>query len=94
MQNSSDKHVSTDGSNTLLPAVLIGYVIMRNFKFKVGTPTINGTEWEKKETGFKLDFVKKRLYSLKSSAEESVEQMKIISPDDEFEVHPVFLYGR
>ena len=87
-------NVSPHGSNTVLPAVLLGYIIMRNFKFKVGTPTVDGTEWQQMETGFKLDFIKKRIYTQKSSAEEAVEQMKINSQDDDFEVHPVYWYGR
>ena len=66
-----------------------GYIILRNFRFRVGKP--NSTEWETMETGFELDFVKKRLYKRKSSAEGAVEQFKKHSPNDEFKVCPVYL---
>lgn len=79
--------------NTVLPAVLLGYVIMRNMRFKVGTPTINGTEWREMESGFQIDYVKKKLYQYKSSVDEAIEQLRKHNPSDDYEAHPVYWYG-
>ena len=80
--------------NNVLPAVLLGYVIMRNMRFKVGTPTINGTEWREMESGFQIDYVKKKLYQYKSSVDEAIEQLRKHNPSDDYEAHPVYWYGR
>ena len=87
-------HVSPPFGKHVLPAVLLGYVIMRNMKFKVGYPTPNGTEWREMESGFQIDYVKKKLYKYKSSVDEAIEQLKKFNPDDEYEAHPVYWYGR
>ena len=88
------KHISPTFGNTVLPAVLLGYVIMRNMRFKVGTPTINGTEWREMESGFQIDYVKKKLYQYKSSVDEAIEQLRKHNPSDDYEAHPVYWYGR
>jgi hypothetical protein len=80
--------------NNVLPAVLLGYVIMRNMRFKVGTPTVNGTEWREMESGFQIDYVKKKLYQYKSSVDEAIVQLRKHNPSDDYEVHPVYWYGR
>jgi len=76
------------------PTILLGYVVMRNSRINVGTPTLNGTVWQQMESGFKPDFVKKRLYTSKPCADDAAVQMKKNDPDDDFEVHPVYWYGR
>ena len=63
-KKAQNQHVSQHTSNEMLPAVLLGYVIMRNIKFKAGTPTVNGIEWREMESGFQIDYVKNR-YCLK-----------------------------
>lgn len=88
------KNVTPTFGNTILPSVLLGYVIMRNMRFKVGTPTINGTEWREMESGFQIDYVKKKLYQYKSSVDEAIEQLRKHSPNDDYEAHPVYWYGR
>ena len=88
------KHINPTFCNTVLPAVLLGYVIMRNMRFKVGTPTINGTEWREMESGFQIDYVKKKLYQYKSSVDEAIEQLRKYNPNDDYEAHPVYWYGR
>lgn len=65
-----------------------GYIILRNLKFKVKSP--NSTEWEQMESGFELDFVRKKLYKRKESAEDAMKQLKKHSPTDEFEIRPVY----
>jgi hypothetical protein len=87
------KNVTPTFCNTVLPAVLLGYVIMRNMRFKVGTPTINGTEWREMESGFQIDYVKKKLYQYKSSVDEAIEQLRKYNPNDDYEAHPVYWYG-
>lgn len=72
--------------------ILLGYVIMRNYKFK--TRDCNTTEWSTCESGYHLDHVKKKLYQWKPSAEDAVEQLKKHRPEDEYEIHPVYWYGR
>jgi len=74
---------------TVLPAVLVGYIILQNTHFKVGKNNV----WEDMQTGFELEF-KKKIYPRKESAEEAVEQMKKLYKKDEFEIHPVYWYGR
>lgn len=80
--------------NNVLPAVLLGYVIMRNMRFKVGTQKVNGTEWREMESGFQIDYVKKKLYQYKSSVDEAIEQLRKYNPNDDYEAHPVYWYGR
>ncbi len=92
MINSSTK--DPNDAKPVLPAVLLGYVIMRNMKFKVGTPTVSGTEWREMESGFQIDYVKKKLYKYKSSVDEAIEQLRKYNPDDDYEAHPVYWYGR
>jgi hypothetical protein len=86
------KETQGNEANTLLPAVLFGYIILRNLKFGVKSP--NSTEWEQMETGFQLDYAKKKLYKCKYSAEDALKQLKKHTPNDEFEIHPVYWYGR
>jgi hypothetical protein len=75
--------------DTVLPAVLVGYIILQNIHFRVG----KNNAWEQMQTGFELEF-KKKIYPRKESAEEAVEQMKKLYKKDEFEIHPVYWYGR
>ena len=88
------KNVTPTFGNTVLPAVFLGYVIMRNMRFKVGTPTINGTEWREMESGFQIDYVKKKLYQYKNSVDEAIEQLRKYNPNDDYEAHPVYWYGK
>lgn len=74
--------------------ILLGYVIMRNSKFKVGTNTPDGMKWEPIESGFRIEYMKKRIYPYKESAEEAVVQLSKCYKEDEFEVHPVYWHGR
>ena len=94
MHKDSKKHETPADTNNVLPAVLLGYVIMRNMRFKVGTPTVNGTEWREMESGFQIDCVKKKLYQYKSSVDEAIEQLRKHNPNDDYEAHPVYWYGR
>jgi len=75
--------------DTVLPAVLVGYIILQNMHFRVG----KNNAWEEMQTGFELEF-KKKIYPRKESAEEAVEQMKKLYKKDEFEIHSVYCYGR
>lgn len=79
---------------TKVPNILLGYVIMRNMKFKYGTEAPNGIEWKAMETGFQIEYFKKKIYSTQYVAEEAVSQLKKCTPDDEFEIHPVYWHGR
>lgn len=90
--NVHSEQVAPPDAKHLLPDVPFGYIILRNLKFKIKSP--NKTEWEQMESGFELDFVKKKLYKWKKSAEDAMEQLKKHSPNDEFEIHPVYWYGR
>jgi hypothetical protein len=79
---------------TKVPNILLGYVIMRNMKFKSGTQTPNGIEWKVMEFGFQLECYKKKIYVTKEIADEAVWQLQKYAPSDEFEVHPVYWHGR
>ena len=93
----ADREQKPMDSTSAKPRVIcihLGYVIMRNMKVKIGTPDLNGTKWEEIETGFQIDYVKKKLYKYKSSVDEAIEQLKKFNPNDDYEAHPVYWYGR
>ena len=46
------------------------------------------------ESGFQIDYVKKKLYQYKSSVDEAIEQLRKHNPSDDYEAHPVYWYGR
>ena len=85
----SSENVNANAVNPLLPAVLIGYIILENAKFKVS----RNNDWQEMETGFDIEY-KKKIYPRKESAIESVKQMKKNYKNNEFEIHPVYWYGR
>lgn len=66
-----------------------GYIILRNIHLKIESP--NSTEWQICETGFQLDYVKKKLYKQYSSAEDAMKQLKKHTPEDDFIIQPIYL---
>lgn len=68
--------------------LLLGYCIMRNHKYKASR---NGKEWFHYSTGFKLDFIKRRLYESKAGAIDALKQLQKFDPEDDFKIHPVYL---
>jgi predicted SprT family Zn-dependent metalloprotease len=71
---------------------LLGYVIMRNIHFRIGDQTVNGTKWQEAETGFEIDYVKKKIYKYKCSVDEAIEQLKKHEPNDEYKSYPVYYF--
>lgn len=87
------------GEPSLLPPpaeyTKIGYAILRNMRYKCNNFNyIDGmpvTQLEVKETGFKLDYVKKRLYDGMSAAIDARNQLKALSPEDDFVIVSVHI---
>ena len=73
---------------------LFGYIILRNILFNSGKSNANSIEWEEMETGFELDYSKKKLYKTIESVNDAVDQLKKHFPKDKFEIHPVYWKGR
>ncbi len=87
-----------NGEPTILPPpaeyTKLGYAILRNMKYKTSTfKHENGETWqhiETRETGLKLDFVKKRLYDGLSAVIDARNQLKDIAPEDDFVIVEVY----
>lgn len=68
-----------------------GYIILRNMKYRIGSPQKHGvTKWEDFETGFKPDYSTRKFYLQLGQAEDAVKNFKKHSPEDTFEIKPLY----
>jgi len=73
-------------ADTIQEYTIVGYCIYRNTKYAT---THNEKEWIG-ETGFQLEYIKKRLYEHLESAEDAQAQLQKNEPNAVFEIRPVY----